>query len=518
MVAYWLGLIALGGLSLKHANRASDLFLGGRQAGWPMVGLALFASTVSTTTLVGVSGSAYGHGIGVYNYEWPAAIILCLFCAFVLPTILRSQIFTLPEYFERRYGRFVRTYVSGLSICLGIFVDNAGGLFAGSLVFQVLWPGLALWQVCALLTGLAGAFLIIGGLKIVMLTETVQGLVMLVCTAILATQIFKAAGGLDTVLLKLSPEHLHLIKPASDPDMPWTGLVTGVPLIAFYFWCTNQVMVQRILAARSIEDGRLGALLGGSLKLLNLFLIVLPGAAAGLLLPHLGRPDAVFSQMIFHFLPPGILGLILAAMIVSLLSGLAANFNAAATLISLDFIKTSRPDLSEARMVQIGRVVIIVIMVISAIWAPQVARFKDTLWQYIQSMLSYFVPPIACLFIGGLFWAPANAKGAAWGLGLGTALSISLFIDVEILHGLHMHFLVVAGLIFAVSAFGLIGGSLVGKAKDAKPTEMDSALSFSPDIWQVETGALKSVPFYRNYRVLSLVIILITLGMVLKFA
>lgn len=510
------GLIAIYLLDRHRMLKARDAFLAGQSASWPKIGFALYASTISATSLVGLTGAAYDHGIAAgFNYEWPAAVVLTLFCAFVLPTYIKSQVFTVPEFLELRYGRFVRTYVSGLSVVLGIFLDASGGLFAGSVLFQALVPDWPLWQVCTLLAVLAGVFLISGGLRAVLTVESIQGVVLVLACAAIAFFTLRAAGGWHAVMTRVEPSHLKLFLPASDETMPWTGLVTGVPLIGFYFWCTNQVMVQRVLAAKSLDDGRWGSLLGGALKLTNLFLVCIPGAAALLLFPHLAQPDQVFSHIVFDILPHGLIGLIIAACLISILSGLSGIYNSVATLVTMDFIRKARPDLSERTLVHIGQAMMVVVMAISVLWAPQIVHYQKTLWAYLQAVLCYFVPPIAAVFIAGVFIRRVNTSGAAAGLAVGTLASVVMFADHVAFHVLPVHFLVAAVIIFAISFIALIAGSFLRPAPDMARI---APLMFSKVVWQAETEHLKTVRWYQNYRVLSVGLLIITGGIVLWFA
>ncbi|MGN6425156.1 MAG: sodium:solute symporter family transporter [Asticcacaulis sp.] len=519
---YLLGLLAAGLIGRSRALKAREHFLGGQSASWLRIGFALYATTISATSLVGLTGSSYAHGVSsAFSYEWPAAIVLTLFCAVVLPTYVKSRIFTVPEFLELRYGRFVRTYVSGLGIGLGVFLDASGSLFAGAVLFQTLFPGWPLWEVCALLAGLSGAFLIMGGLRAVLMVEGVQGLVMVVSCAALAFFTFSAIGGGDPlhgwgrIMREVDPSHLKLILPASDPYMPWTGLVTGVPLIGFYFWCANQTMVQRVLAARSLDDGRRGALLAGGLKLTSLFLVCIPGAGAILLFPHLAQPDQVFSHILFDILPHGLTGLFLAACLVSILSSLSGIYNSVSTLTTMDFIRRFRPGLSEAALVHIGKAVTVIVMLISILWAPQIVHFKDTLWQYLQALLCYFVPPIAAVFIAGLFWKRANKRGAGLALVVGTTMSFALFYAIEIAHLLPLHFLVAAMLIFLIALAALVVGSLSAPLPDMKRV---APLMFSQTVWAEESAHLKGVSWFRNYRILSVGLLIVTGIIVIWFA
>ena len=509
------GLVVAGVVSGRKSLLAREHFLGGQSASWPKIGFALYASTISVTSLVGLTGASYAHGISVSNYEWMATVVLTVFCAFVLPTYIKSQVFTVPEFLELRYGRFVRTYVSGLSILLGVFLDAAGALFAGAVLFQVLFPDWPLWQVCALLALLAGGFLIAGGLRAVIMVESVQGLILVVACAAIAFFTFRAAGGWHAVMTRVDPDRLRLLLPASDKAMPWTGLLTGVPLIGFYFWCANQTMVQRVLAARDVDHGRWGSLLGGALKLTNLFLVCIPGAACLLLFPGLKQPDQVFSHIVFELMPHGVIGLIVAACLVSILSGVAGIYNSMSTLLTMDFIRRLRPDMSQKGLVRTGQAVTAGLMVISILWAPQIVHFKDTLWQYLQAVLCYFVPPIAAVFTAGLFLRRANKTGAAAALIVGTAMSFALFFGVEVSHIIPLHFLVAAVVIFAVSLAALVTASLLSPPPDA---ERIAPLMFSDAVWRAETAHLKTVKWYQNYRYISLGLLLLTGAIVVWFA
>jgi len=512
--AYVLGLALLAMVSRLKIRTLSQQFLGARQARWPMVGFALFAATLSSTALVGVSGSAYAHGLSVYNYDWVATFVLALFCAVVLPTYLASGLFTVPEFLEKRYGRFARTYVSGLAIVLFVLVDTVGALFAGSVLFRLLFPLLDLWQISAILSLGAAGFLLIGGLRAVMITDMVQALILIGACAILSVSALTAVGGWEALATRIDPAKLKLIRPAGDTVLPWTGLVSGLPLIGFYFWCTNQYMVQKVLAAKSLDHGRWGSLFAGGLKLSTLFLLIIPALCALVILPGLERPESVFWAMIVRLLPTGLIGLVVGAFVVSLMSSLAATYNAAATLVTLDFIKRYRPHTSERWLLNAGRIAILSVMGISMLWLPVMRRIQDTLWEYLQAMLSYAVPPVAALFLLGFFWKRANSFGAGCALVIGTGLSLGLFLGGEIFHLIPLHFLESAFVIFAVSALSLITGSALRPAPDQAAI---SALMFTRAIWQRETAQLRSVPVYKNYRYLSLALLALTLLVVSPF-
>jgi len=302
---YLLAVVALGLFASRKATTATDYFLAARSSTWPTIGLALLASNISSTTLIGLAGAAYAAGIAVYNYEWMASVVLVFFCLFLLPVILRSQVYTMPEFLERRYDGSIRLYFSGLTIFLNIVVDTAGTLFGGALMFKLILPDVPLWQIAGLLALAAGAYTVAGGLKAVLVTEVVQAVILGGASIFVAIFAFDKAGGWDAVMAAVPADKMSLIRPADDSNLPWTGLISGVPLIGLYFWCTNQFMVQRVLSAKNLDHGRWGSLFAGLLKLPVLFLMVLPGSAAILIYPHLERPDLVYPTLIFDLLPVG---------------------------------------------------------------------------------------------------------------------------------------------------------------------------------------------------------------------
>ncbi|MBU6299153.1 MAG: sodium transporter, partial [Alphaproteobacteria bacterium] len=262
-----------------------------------------------------------------------------------------------------------------------------------------------------------------------------------------------------------------LIRPADDPYMPWTGLVFGAPILAFYYWCTNQVIVQRMLASRSVDDGQRGALLAGFLKVLTLFVIVLPGVAGRVFYPHLAHGDEIYLRMAFGLLPSGLLGLLLAAFLGALLSQLSATYNSAATLIAMDFVRRVRPEMDELTVVKWGRIATIGCMVISVAWVPQIARFPS-LWQYFQAVLAYATPPVVVLFLAGILWPKANARGAFAAIVAGSGLGITFF-AFAVFGAVQVQFLHVAFLVFVASLIALTLGSLCGEPAAAATDDRD---------------------------------------------
>lgn len=458
LAAYLAGLLALGLFLTRRRATPTEYFLASRDAGWAAVGLALVGSNVSPGVLIGLTGSAYGFGISVYNYDWTATVILVVFALFFLPAVLAAKVYTMPEFLERRYDGRVRVWFSILTLALYILLDAAGALYCGTLVLKFIVPGLSFNAAILLLAALSVLYSVTGGLRSVLYTQAVQAVVVLGSALFLAIFAFKAAGGWTAVMHAAPSGYLNLIRPASDPIMPWTGMAFGLPVMAFYYWCTNQVMVQRMLAAKSIADGQKGALFAGLLKLLTLFLIILPGVAGLLLYPKLASADEIYLRLAFGLMPTGLLGLLVAAFLGALMAQLSASYNSAATLVTMDFVRRLRPGATDASVVRWGRISTVVCMVVSALWAPQIVRFPS-LWQYFQAVLAYATPPAAALFLVGMLWPRANGRGAIWAVVTGSGLGL-VFFALSVTKVLLLPFLDAAFLVFVVSLIALVLASL----------------------------------------------------------
>lgn len=515
IAAYAIGIIALGLMVSRRKASAEDYFLASRSMSWPVIGLALLASNISSTTLIGLAGAAYSTGISVYNYEWMAIVVLVFFCVFFLPFLLRSQVYTLPEYLERRYDRRARTYFSALTIFLNIVVDTAGTLYGGALMLKLILPEWPLWQIVAVLALSAGVYTVAGGLRAVIYTETVQAIILMTASVFVGVFAFDKAGGWDAVMAAVDPAKLSLIRPLGDPGVPWLGLVLGVPLLGFYFWCTNQFMVQRILSAKDEHHGRWGALFAGALKLPVLYVMVLPGTAAILLYPQLAKPDLVYPTLIFDLLPTGLLGIVVAGFFAAIMSSIASTFNSAATLVTMDFIRPLRPQSDGAALVRAGRITTVVFMVLAVAWAPQIERFSS-LWQYLQAVLAYAVPPVCALFLVGLFWRGANRHGAFAAIVTGLLGGAAMFWwNVLAAQPLGLHFLLVAPLLFVLCSAVMIAVSLATRASNH--ADQADGLLWTPAFFRAETISLAALPRWQNYRVQAAVLLLTTAVLVWVF-
>lgn len=503
---YTSGLVLLGILVSRRRAGPVDYFLASRATRWPAIGLALFASNMSSTALVGLAGGAYSIGLSIYDYEWSANVILVFFCVFLLPYIIRSQSFTMPEFLERRYDRRARLYFALLTLLLNLFVDSAAILYSGSLVGQLLLPGWPLWLIVAILAGAAGLYTVLGGLRAVIYTEAVQAIVLLVSALLISIGAFHRAGGWHAVMNTVDPAFTSLIRPLHDPGVPWPGLLVGIPLLGFYYWCTNQSIVQRMLSAKSIEHARWGALFAGLLKLPILFLIVLPGTCALVLFPHLSRADMVYPNLILRVLPAGLIGLVVAGFIAATMVSISSMLNSASTLVTMDVVKQFRPLLSDAQVVRIGKLSTAVLFIVAIAWAPQLQLFPS-LWQYLQAVLSYAVPPIVAVFLAGMFWRGANADGAAAAMQWGSIAGLAFFLVNVVFGWTDLHFLYVAPILTALDLALVIG---VSKASQVEISARSAATMWTRDFSKLEHLHLKGAPAWRDYRIQSAVLLVLT--------
>jgi len=512
VVAYVTALVGLGAWASRRQAHAEDYFLASRASRWPAIGLALLASNISSTALIGLAGAAFATGISVYDYEWSAAVVLVFFCVFLLPFVLQSRVYTMPEFLERRYDARARLYFACLTLFLNVFVDAAAALYSGSLVTRVLFPGTPLWVIVSALAGAAGIYTLLGGLRAVIYTEAVQAILLLIGAVLIALTAFARAGGWHAVMTQVPPASLSLIRPIGDPGVPWPGLLFGIPVLGFYYWCTNQFIVQRVLSARSLDHGRWGALFAGLLKLPVLFLMVLPGTCAILLFPHVARVDLVYPSLVFGLLPTGLLGIVAASFAAATMASVASTLNSASALITMDIIRRTVPSLSNRNVVRIGRACTAGLLLVAMLWAPRLESFHS-LWQYLQAMLAYAVPPIVALFVVGLFWRRANVAGANAMLLFGTAAGVLLFLANVVFHWVHLHFLYVAPVLLVIDA-----GILIAVSRSSGPPKAAAeSLSWSRAYFRAESERLRSLPAWRNYRVQAVLLLVLTACVVVAF-
>jgi len=504
IVLYFLVVFAIGLWVGRKAKTGDDLFLGGRSLTWGFIGLSLFASNISSTTLVGLAGSAYTTGIAQSVYEWGSAIPLIILAFIFVPLYLRSKITTIPEFLELRFDKRSRVFFSAVTIVTSIMIDTAGSLYAGALVIKIFFPFIDLWQTCFVLALVTGIYTAVGGLKAVVYTDSLQAIILIIGASLLSYLMFEKLDFSWAKVVASVPEgHFSVIKPLDDPGLPWPGLFLGVPLLGFWYFATNQYITQRVLGAKDIQHARWGIMLASLLKFIPLFIMVFPGAMAVSIYPDIEISDMVFPTMVIETLPAGLIGLVLAGLISAIMSSISSTLNSASTLVVIDFIKPRNKNLTDAQVVKASRISTFIFMLIAAFWAPQIINFGG-LWTYLQQMYSIFVPPIIVLFGVGIFYKRGNGDGAFWTLIFGCLLGVLLF-ALTLAEIWTIHFTINIGIVVFLSSIVFV---LVSRMSPA-PQNVDEFI-FKRSL--ISEGN-QNMPWYKNYKYQSYALI----GIVLAF-
>lgn len=480
-----------------------DYFLARRSLTWPVVGISLYASNMSSSSIIGLSGSGYETGISVFNYELVGIIILIIFAVYFVPVYLQTKVYTMPEFLERRYDHRSRYYFSFLTIVINIGLDIAGALYAGGLLLQLIFPEIDLATTIILLALVTGAYTMAGGLKAVVMTDIFQGIFLSLGCFIVTIMVYQEIGSWSAISAAADPDMFSLIRPLDDPVTPWPTLLISLPLLSFYFWCSNQHIVQRVLGARSIDHGRKGAIMAGFLKLMVIFIMIFPGIMALSIYPDLDNPNLVLPKLMLDFLPAGILGLVLVGFIAALMSSIDSALNSASTLATMDFYKKFRPESDQGETVWTGRIFTLLFVLIAAIWAPYIDQFP-TLWEYLQAALSYLIPPVVACFLAGVFWKKATPLAAIISLISGGLVSL-LIIALNLMSIFpETHYLYIATLIFVISTFLLI---LISYFKPEEYYKTEIPKLFLSNARTPFSGGWS----WRGYQIFALILMAITI-------
>jgi len=458
-------------------DTSAGYFLAGRSVGWFVIGASLFASNIGSEHLVGLAGTGAASGVAVGQFEVLASLILLLLGWVFVPFYLRSGVFTMPEFLERRYSPAARWYLAGISIVGYVLTKISVTIAAGGIVFESLM-GINFWTGALVVVVATGVYTIFGGLRAVLYTDMLQMFV-LVGGAVGVTLIgLREVGGWSAMAELVEPGFLSVWRPISDPAFPWTGILFGAPILGVWYWCTDQFIVQRVLSAPDVDQARRGTLFGGYLKLLPLFIFVVPGVVARALTVQgrlrLETPDAALPTLIGTLLPRGMRGLVVAGMLAALMSSLSSVFNSCSTLVTWDLYRKLRPAASERRLVLVGQVSTGVLVALGLLWIPLMKLISGQIYQYLQSVQAYISPPIAAVFLVGIAWRRVNSVGALVALLAGFLLGMSRLV-LELVksrlgQGLlaayaTMNFLHFALLLFVICAVLLVAVSLATTAQ-----------------------------------------------------
>jgi SSS family solute:Na+ symporter len=416
--------VALWVIRQKQKDTA-DYFLAGRNIGWFVVGASIFASNIGSEHVVGLAGAGAGGKIPMLIYELHAWLVLTLGWVF-LPFYLRSGVFTMPEFLERRFNARTRWFLTIFSLIAYVLTKVSVTVYAGGIVISSLLH-IDFWFGALITVILTGIYTVLGGMRAVVYTEALQTVVLVLGAATLTYVGLNAAGGWSGVKASLEPGYLNMWRPASDPDFPWPSLVITSTVVGLWYWCTDQYIVQRALAAHNITQGRRGTIFGGLLKLLPVFLFLIPGVIA-LALKNRGElhwetADQAFATLLMEKMPSGLRGLIAAGLLAALMSSLASVFNSCSTLFTVDVYKKLRPDTPEKKLVNVGRIATSIVVILGILWIPIMQNISGVLYEYLQSVQSYIAPPIASVFLLGIFFKRINSQGAMATLFIGLAVA-----------------------------------------------------------------------------------------------
>ncbi len=457
-------------ISRQREENSRDYFLAGRNMGWFAVGLTLFATNISSEHFIGLAGSGASRGLAVGNFEWMAVFFLILLGWVFAPLFWRAKVFTVPEFIGRRFNTTSRLYLSSISIFTYLFTKISVTLFAGGLIFRRML-GWDLQTSAIVVVVLTGIYAIVGGLRAVMYTAVVQAFFLIASAVVLTLFGLQEVGGLAGLQARLPADYFSILKPASDPDFPWTGILFGAPILGIWYWCTDQYIVQRVLSAKSLGQAQRGTIFAGFLKILPVFILVFPGLIAAALYPGIEGDEAYTRLLTGSLLPVGLKGLVVSGLLAALMSSLAAAFNSAATIFTMDIYRTFRPATSERKLVLVGRLATTAMVMAAILWIPLTRFITAHIYLYLQSMQAYISPPITAVFLIGIFWKRINSRGANWALVTGGLLGAARLV-LEILSNsgqitspvlswfAGVNFLHFAVLLFLVSGVVLVLASL----------------------------------------------------------
>ena len=409
-IAWWV-------IKQKQRN-TTDYFLAGRHIAWFVIGASIFASNIGSEHIVGLAGTGAKSGIAMGHYELHAWCILLLGWVFV-PFYMRTKVFTMPEFLEKRYSPAARWLLSVISLVAYILTKVSVTVYAGAVVFQTLM-GIEFWTGALIIVILTGIYTVLGGLRAVVYTESMQAIVLIIGSLTVTVMGLIKIGGWSNLVSVVGAERFNLFLPLDHPDFPWLGMVLAPPIVGIWYWCTDQCIVQRVLAARNETQARRGTIFASYLKLFPFFIFIIPGVIAYALAKtgqlNLPVSDQAFPAMVKALLPVGFKGLVAGGLIAALMSSLAAVFNSCSTLFTMDIYKKIRPKSSEKTLVFVGRIATGVVVVCGILWIPLMKFISGELYHYLQSVQAYLAPPIAAVFLLGLFWKKINSSGAVTAL------------------------------------------------------------------------------------------------------
>ena len=434
IVLYMCGILTIGLLSVRRIKITGNIFfLAGRSLSWPFVGAALFASNISTIHLVGLTASGYNEGLVWGNFEWMASYTLILLSLVFAPFYFRTRIETLPEFLERRYSPASRSFLAFMAIVAAVFIHIGISLYAGAAVFHRFF-GINVVTSIVIISVVVGIYTVIGGLRAVVITETVNTAILIIgALLILAFSIAALpAHGIHSIAqfrAAAKPEQLSMLHTHDSAGLSWYAVLLGYPILGIWYWCTDQTIVQRVLGARTSDDAQLGPLFAGFLKILPVFLLVLPGVIAYVLFHDIigTSSNQTLPVLIEQLIPAGVRGIISAAVLAALMSAVAAALNSIGTLVAVDIVARIRPATSDSSQVAIGRISSVIVMLLAMAWSTQGGRYSS-IFEAINAIAADLAPPITVVFLWGVLWRRGTKEASLVTLISGFTLGVIAFI------------------------------------------------------------------------------------------
>jgi SSS family solute:Na+ symporter len=434
IVLYMCGILTIGLVSVRHIKITGNIFfLAGRSLSWPFVGAALFASNISTIHLVGLTASGYNEGLVWGNFEWMASYTLILLSLVFAPFYFRTRIATLPEFLERRYSPASRSCLAFMAIVAALFIHIGISLYAGAAVFERFF-GINVVASIVIISSVVGIYTVLGGLRAVVITETVNTAILILGAVLILAFSLAAlpAHGIHSIAqfrAATKPEQLSMLHTHDSAGLSWYAVLLGYPVLGIWYWCTDQTIVQRVLGARSSQDAQLGPLFAAFLKILPVFLLVLPGVIAYVLFHDIigTASNQTLPVLIEQLIPTGLRGVITAAVLAALMSAVAAALNSTGTLVAVDIVARLRPGTSDRAQVAIGRVSSVVVMFLAMAWSTQAGRYSS-IFEAINAIAADLAPSITVVFLWGVLWRRGTKEASLYTLLSGFGLGVIAFI------------------------------------------------------------------------------------------
>lgn len=508
LILYFIILIGIGIWASLKRKKGSNLFLAERSLRWHHIGFSMWGTNVGPSMLIASASAGFTTGIVSGNFAWYAFVFIALLAFVFAPRYLGTRITTLPEFMGRRFGESTRNILAWYTIITILISWLALTLFAGGILIRQIFD-IPMWQSSILLLLIAAFFTMAGGLKAVAYTNVFQMLLLIFVSSTLTIAGIYKVGGVPALVETIPADYWNLFRPNTDTDFPWLPIVLGYPIMGVWFWCTDQSMVQPVLAAKNLKEGQLGANFTGWLKILDVPLYILPGVICLALYPGLENPDAAYMTMVTNLFPTGMVGLVLAVLVAALVSTIGSALNALSTVFTMDiYAKKINPLATHKVIIKIGRIVTLVGALISILITIAIDSIQGlNLFNVFQSVLGFIAPPMAAVFLFGIFWKKTTTRAANAALTFGTVFSIGvgilyLWVFPADTFDAWPHFMLLSFYIFICISTGMVIISLLDRNPEGNPlriekiTEKTSKLVIS--VWALLAIVMIGLYIYFN--------------------